>query len=79
LELRQDALKIVGGMLPIDQKPIEARARTDFCRDRIGQSHPKANLRAFLLEGDFERIDGCLHAVVMVGLKWMAPWARAPR
>jgi hypothetical protein len=63
LELRQDALQIVGRVLCVNQEPIKPRTSTDLCRDGVGQSHPKSNLNLLFFKGDFEAVDGRLHGL----------------
>ena len=60
LQLVQDGAQVVGRVFAIDQQPVIAGARQDFCTVGVGQAEPQANLCLPLGHGLFETVGRCL-------------------
>jgi hypothetical protein len=63
LQLMQDGLQAVIGVLAVDQQPVEAGAGGDFGHRGVGQVEPEADLAALVLQRLLEGVDGGLHGV----------------
>ena len=66
LQLVEDALQAVRGVLAIDQQPVEARAGGDLAHGGVGQVEPVADLRALFKQRLLEGVGWGLHGWALV-------------
>jgi hypothetical protein len=73
LQLRQDALRVVGGVLAVQQQPIKTGARAYFGGVGAGQPKPQPNLGLLLRQCVFEQVGGGLHKSTQTKVKVKRP------
>ena len=61
LQLAEDGVQVIGGVLAVNQQPVETDARQDLGDVRLTSAQPEADLRALLQQRLFEGVGRCFH------------------